>query len=695
MKRILLLAGVALCPLAARAQLKPDWTNGYKPQASEWNTLWSNALDARTLGQPNSAALLDAAGTLSANQVLGTGTTTPLTLANAAVQRLDPHRFGALCNGSTDDQAAFNQVTTYINAQSSSLVRTNTAWEIDIAGGRCLLSQPWTLTYGSPNISVHIHGDGSAHSELEWTGGTNGIVVSFAANANGNEMARGTTYPGQGIAVDGLHFIAANGSTRAGTALTVNGIPLTNASNPPFQRYSDLVFGNDNGYSDNTVNWAGGMYLVNPDNVNARDLMWWDQAHQSNTTSIPFWLHSTAPAGGPGHGNITFDNITAQGGGTGFQIDGNAFQGINISHLFTVFVQTAVSWVVNPNTLSGSLTLDHSSLSAQQTIVTLANVSTFFSDDNFYYNVNPPAGHNFYALSSLGGDTIQSHGDTFVGPAAGAMGSGYKSQAIVVFSPSTFDPQGSVISGDSVAGFDVGYTASGGPISFKDDRAASTTMTCYQDAGAQASSALHPDFDGISCGQELNKNDGKGLSLLFDWAVQRYVNGSLELGMPGATSPGGVAGYTGQIDWHITGASSPSSMIDYDYRETLTASTGSVGGGTLLHLGARDNFTGGVFDHSAPRVAILAGATVQAANNTTGIELAPGGTIASGTLDLPLAPQDGDTFNVGTEQTITAFTVGLGSGTAATQINGAPTSITAQTPVRFKYYVAVTTWDRY
>ena len=190
MKRILLLAVVALWPLAARAQLSPNWSNGYKPQASEWNALWGNALDMRTLGQPGSAALLDAAGTLSANQVLATGTSTPLTLANDAVQRLDPRRFGALCNGSTDDQAAFNSITGYINRASSSVVRTNTAWEIDTAGGRCVLSQPWTIAYGAPNISVHIHGDGSAHSELEWTGGVNGIVVSFAANANGNEAAR-------------------------------------------------------------------------------------------------------------------------------------------------------------------------------------------------------------------------------------------------------------------------------------------------------------------------------------------------------------------------------------------------------------------------------------------------------------------------------------------------------------------------
>ena len=649
--------------------------------------LTGGAIDGTPIGATTPASLN--------GNVLGTGTSTALALADSAVQRLDPRRFGAKCDGATDDQAAFNAISTYINAAASAARRTNTAWEIDIAGGRCVLSQPWAITFGSPNISLHLHGDGSAHSELEWTGGVNGIVVTFAQNPiYGNEMARSTLWGGQGIAVDGLHLIAATGGGRSGTALSVYAIPLINASNPPFQRYSDLVIGNDNGYTDNQTNWAGGLYLVNPDNLNARDLMWWDHALTSNTTSIPYWLHSTAPANGPGHGNITFDNVTAAGGATAFKIDGPAFQGINISKLFTVGVQIGLSWVENPNALSGSLTLDHSSMGATQEVVQLANVSTVFSDHNFFYNVAPPVGTNPVFFFASGGDTLVSTGDQFYGPTPGWEGAGFAATAMFVQGYTTTDVAPSVISGDTISHFDYGIVANGTALHFLDDAVSSDTTTCYRDSGTEVP-ALRPEFDGIHCGATVNHNDGVGLALSFDRAPTRYINGSIELGLPGITSPGAVPGYAGDIDWHFTPAASQGALIDYDCRDQVTAGTGAVGGGTMTHVCLRNNFTGGVFDHSAPRVPILNGGTVQAADHTTGMELAPGGTIASGTVLLPINPQDGDTFNLAAEQQVTGLTVGLGPGTAATQINGAPTQITPQTPVRFKYYAVVTTWDRY
>ena len=499
-------------------------------------------------------------------------------------EHLDVLDFGALCNGTTDDSAAFNATSAY----ALSNPKDNSAYEIDVPAGRCLLKSPWAINYNT-NTSLRIHGDGSSHTELQFNGGINGLYVTFAANPNGNDFSRQGSSLGQGIEVDGIHFVSNTGSGDKGTALTVIGIPLVSASNPPFQVYSDLEFSNSGGYSDRANNWAGAMYLQDPDNVYVDHAMFWDHNLLFNVTSRDFWIHSTAPAAGPGHGNINLASVGAVGGNTGIQIDGNAIQGVNISHSYTIDVATGISWFANPNSLSGSLTIDHSSLNANRNIVEVGQVSTVFSDHNFYYNTGPTSGASFVAFQSEGGDTISSTGDTFVGPLAGNQGAGYASTAIFIASPGTYDPQGSIISGDIVSHFDNGYLASGGPTTFVGNYAGSDTGTCYRDTGTETDLRIRPTFIQMTCGQQLISTDSQALNSNTDWISQKSFNGSIELGLPGVVSSAGITGQTGQIDFHSTSANTIAALNDYDVR--IRPEPGIPGTSGAAALDVYDTFT--------------------------------------------------------------------------------------------------------
>jgi len=71
----------------------------------------------------------------------------------------------------------------------------------------------------------------------------------------------------------------------------------------------------------------------------------------------------------------------------------------------------------------------------------------------------------------------------------------------------------------------------------------------------------------------------------------------------------------------------------------------------------------------------------------------PAGTLASGTLTLPLntATPDGTEVLVTTTQQITAFTLGLNGATAAF---GDPTTLAAEDFFRMRYYSSTNSWYR-
>ena len=108
----------------------------------------------------------------------------------------------------------------------------------------------------------------------------------------------------------------------------------------------------------------------------------------------------------------------------------------------------------------------------------------------------------------------------------------------------SIDVAPSHISDDTVSHFDYGLLFGGGStMNFTNDVVSSDTTTCYRDTSTSGTAALRGQFDGIWCGGTVNRHDGVGLGLSVDWGQQRYMNGGLELGVPGISSPGGLTGY--------------------------------------------------------------------------------------------------------------------------------------------------------
>jgi hypothetical protein len=77
------------------------------------------------------------------------------------------------------------------------------------------------------------------------------------------------------------------------------------------------------------------------------------------------------------------------------------------------------------------------------------------------------------------------------------------------------------------------------------------------------------------------------------------------------------------------------------------------------------------------------------ASGTQTLVINPAGTLATGTITMPVAPADGMSITIESTQTITAITV---QGNTGQSIVGAPTQILPNQPVSFIYRVTNTTW---
>lgn len=96
--------------------------------------------------------------------------------------------------------------------------------------------------------------------------------------------------------------------------------------------------------------------------------------------------------------------------------------------------------------------------------------------------------------------------------------------------------------------------------------------------------------------------------------------------------------------------------------------------------------------HSRPfRVEVpLTGFTITLDNNPT-LVITPAGTLATGTVLLPLNPDDGQRFEMISTQTQTALTITANTGDT---INNVPTALVALTGIRLGYQLSSRIWYR-
>lgn len=85
------------------------------------------------------------------------------------------------------------------------------------------------------------------------------------------------------------------------------------------------------------------------------------------------------------------------------------------------------------------------------------------------------------------------------------------------------------------------------------------------------------------------------------------------------------------------------------------------------------------------------GFTIAAAAGVTQLVLNPAGTLATGTVTFPPNPGDNQPFSLMTSQTITALTANTSDGNS---INGAPTTLSANTAVRWRFITSLSKWFR-
>jgi hypothetical protein len=116
-----------------------------------------------------------------------------------------------------------------------------------------------------------------------------------------------------------------------------------------------------------------------------------------------------------------------------------------------------------------------------------------------------------------------------------------------------------------------------------------------------------------------------------------------------------------------------------------------ISGGVAPFLGGGGNFvcydnsSYGTENYQTP----VTGFTINASGNNFSLILNPAGTLAMGTVGLPIASQDGQRFKIFSTQTVTSLTINAQGGQSVVTTAG---SIVSGTGLEFQYVKAANTW---
>ena len=717
----------ALLPNAARAQ--PVFSRAGDVSARNLSIQSLNG--AATVGGTSLSAIASqAAAALPASQLAAAAPLPSLALASRSLaarfsDSLNVRDYGAKCDGSTDDTAAFKAAIAIATgqlptggsaAQFAGIVgvgvNRNGSVRIVVPSGACMLSSTLTANMLT-NSGFALVGEGTSHTELVWTSAGDGLDVTFAPNPNGNDIVHnGGTYSGQALFIKGIKFSTAySGTSNTGVALNIKAIPLVLSNVAPTQVIEDVAFTNRAGWSGGTQAWAVGLRFTDPDFLYINRAIAID-LRESKTAG--FQIVSDSPAAGTGHGNIICQDCTSYGGSAFFDISGRAIQAVWLERPFWVEVATGITWLSGVGQVNGSLSVHAASGGASVANVHVTNIGTVFSQGNFYYSNNNVAGTNWYGEWLDGVDWVNVNGDTITAPGAGYQGSGattFNAYGLILNQGANgsgvYDGLPSIVGNVSVAGSDYGFSAQGPNVLVTNDECAPNTSnnrstSCFQNTYTGTDVRFNPHFENIVTTDNVLYADA-GHDSVIHGSYGQYFAAGFELGMPGVTIPGVGPGYAGTIDFHSTASPTGSflGLTDYDCRLGSSGGTQGVMGQGTLNLTCKGGLVtnGGMVDSSPVAVAATAAATITGTDNTAGQILvcaSTSTTLATLTQVLPANPRPKQTFHLTAECSITALTVNGGTSTAGTTatVLGAPAGITPTTPVTFVYDNARSLWPR-
>lgn len=135
---------------------------------------------------------------------------------------------------------------------------------------------------------------------------------------------------------------------------------------------------------------------------------------------------------------------------------------------------------------------------------------------------------------------------------------------------------------------------------------------------------------------------------------------------------------------------------------TQNANAADITGGTVdgTAIGQTNAFpvtattlinTGEQADQSYHYQVPLTGFAITVPNTCSLLILNPAGTLATGTVLMPINPIDGQLVAIASSQTVSVLTVSPNGGQT---LNGAPSTIAANTSLWWRYILTVTTWFR-
>ncbi len=257
--------------------------------------------------------------------------------------------YGARCDGTTDDAAAFLRA-----ARAATATERGTGAKIYIPGGTCHLGS--SLAFAAPaGRGVAVAGDGAGLTTLSFAPGIDGIAITLAMASAASVTGLTIDRTGSNIAANTALAITETGAVS--DAVVVRDVDTTSDGYPGSWANGIVLTSTDNAVIDHVHTIAG----FPPENSNGLVIRGADARYAVDTT---------------------ISNSKFQGGNIGILVSGYV-QGVLATNIFAIAGNYGVSWtdgLANPRFVPELLEITNSHLNAIQGDVQAAGVGVSVSD---------------------------------------------------------------------------------------------------------------------------------------------------------------------------------------------------------------------------------------------------------------------------------------------------------------------------